>query len=196
MYQRIQTSKYNRKTQSGFTLLEMFIAIFIFSVTVVGFLLLTTRTIQRTRVASQQVIAQLLAQEGIELIQARRDANFITASQSLWDDEIYSACGGASGCIAHPFGGIDQFRNVGRVTPRVCAGVCPPLRMNVDGLYNYAEGNETIYTRTITAEKYDIVVGGDGEAMLITSRVEWQAGNIIRSIEIKKSITNWHIQNT
>jgi prepilin-type N-terminal cleavage/methylation domain-containing protein len=188
--------KKGRVSERGFTLLEMFIAIFIFSVTVVSFLQLTTRTIVRTRISTQQVVAQLLAQEGIELIEAKRNSNFMQHEvfpSVPWDDEIYEECDidNGIGCIIHPFGGISAINDVGGADPRKCLVSCPPLLKNSQGLYNYAEGSETLYTRIISVDRWQI--NGLDDALIVTSRVEWLANNIPRSMEVSKTITNWFV---
>jgi prepilin-type N-terminal cleavage/methylation domain-containing protein len=61
----------------GFTLIESLVAIFIFSLAIVGLMTVVSRGIAGTNAAANQVTAHFLAQEGLETARAIRDNEMI-----------------------------------------------------------------------------------------------------------------------
>jgi Tfp pilus assembly protein PilV len=64
------------KSGSGFSILEVVIAIFIITMGLVGVLSLVAQNLQVKYVNKNGIIASMLAQEGIELVRNRRDENW------------------------------------------------------------------------------------------------------------------------
>lgn len=65
------------KKQSGFSLLEIVVAIFIIVMGMVGVVSLITQNIQVQYINRNNLIASQLAQEGLELIRNKRDKNWL-----------------------------------------------------------------------------------------------------------------------
>src|SRR3990167_8327200 len=68
---------FSRKASRGFSLVEVTIAIAVLTAAVIGITSLTNYSLRLARVARQQLIAANLAQEGMEIVHALRDTNWI-----------------------------------------------------------------------------------------------------------------------
>jgi len=74
-----------KKRKYGFTLIEVIVAVFVVALIVVGVFSLVQSTIVYRSFAVSQLQAAYLAQEGIELVRNRRDANWIRNPIPEWD---------------------------------------------------------------------------------------------------------------
>jgi len=70
--------------QSGFSILEIIVIVFIVSLGLLGILSLTTQNIRVQYINKNNLIASQLAQEGLELVRNIRDTNW-TIEGSNWD---------------------------------------------------------------------------------------------------------------
>lgn len=71
--------------QKGFTLIEMLVAVFIFTVAMAALTLMAGRGIQASNQSSDRVTAEFLAVESLEAIRNMRDTAFITGrSDNNW----------------------------------------------------------------------------------------------------------------
>lgn len=175
--------------QSGFTLLEMFVALVIFSMTLAAFMLVTSRGIYTSRNATQEAIALNLAQEALELVRLKRDYNLITAADP-WHEDMYDRCDSSQGCR------VDAFRDVDDVDfiTQCSSAECGAIVIDSDGFYgdrdhqgSALEG--TGFSRRITMEPVES--GGFVDKIIIRSEVSWPSGNIDRSVSLEGIITNW-----
>lgn len=79
----------------GFTLIEMLVAVFIFSVALAALMGIAARGLKASRLAQDQVVADYLALEGIEVIRNLRDSAFLLGSGgNTWTD-VFSQ----NGCL-------------------------------------------------------------------------------------------------
>ncbi len=76
--------------QSGMTFLELIIAIFILIVGIAGSFGLTQKAISSSRIAMNQITANYLAQEGLEVVRNIRDNNL--AQKDDWSNRIIIGC--------------------------------------------------------------------------------------------------------
>ncbi|MBI2426657.1 MAG: prepilin-type N-terminal cleavage/methylation domain-containing protein [Candidatus Kerfeldbacteria bacterium] len=81
---------------NGFTLLETIIALAVVLVGVVGSLTLAAQSVRGGRASTNEIIAQNLAREGIEVAYAIRDSNWMAIESGAkpadqWDDGLYGA---------------------------------------------------------------------------------------------------------
>ncbi|MFH1643260.1 MAG: prepilin-type N-terminal cleavage/methylation domain-containing protein [Patescibacteria group bacterium] len=87
----IKKSKNNFK--KGFTMIEMIIALSVFSIGIIGVFSLISVTASSLDNISNQLIASYLAQEGMEIVRNIRDSNFLKINQGEainWDDGLLS----------------------------------------------------------------------------------------------------------
>jgi prepilin-type N-terminal cleavage/methylation domain-containing protein len=80
-------------TVSGFTLLEMLFAVIIFSFALVSLITITGKGVAATSSAKEQLTAQYLAEELIEVGRNMRDHNYLNYGVADWFDEL-EACTG------------------------------------------------------------------------------------------------------
>lgn len=75
------------RTQSGFTLIEMIIAVFIFTLSLAALMTVSSRGLKVAANAQRQVIADYLALEGIEGVRNIRDSELLDADDiGGWED--------------------------------------------------------------------------------------------------------------
>lgn len=72
--------------KSGFTLVEIIVILFIVSVGLIGVLSLVIQNIQSQVINKNDIIANQLAQEGVELIRKTRDSNWLNSNP--WDTNL------------------------------------------------------------------------------------------------------------
>ncbi|OGI83340.1 hypothetical protein A2997_02510 [Candidatus Nomurabacteria bacterium RIFCSPLOWO2_01_FULL_36_10b] len=182
--------KHHSHNQRGFTLLEMLVAVFIFSISLVALATISSRGIVVTQNAVRQTIAHFLAQEGIEMIESYRDDTFLTpiGANLSWPMRIsdLSPCMTSEGCYAEAFqpsinsGDSLQF-------DQCSSGGCPILLQSASGMYGYTSGDKTPFIRTIWLS----AGSSTDNNMIVISRVEWKQGATTFSVEERKNIFNW-----
>lgn len=133
------------KQQSGFTLIEAFIAITILLFAVLGPMSLVSRSIADANYAANQITAFYLAQEGLELVINQREKNE-SSGKDHWLDGLENCTDGKS-CQVW----LDDQMEL-RTSP--CpVDRCDPLKLDKNlNLYNYDYGNPSIFTRQVTIE--------------------------------------------
>jgi prepilin-type N-terminal cleavage/methylation domain-containing protein len=96
-----------KKQNKGFTLIEMIIAVFIFTVSLTALMTVSARGLRAANLAQKQVVADYLALEAIEAVRNLRDTELLDGdSVSAWSDlfdknNCWSesmVSGSASGC--------------------------------------------------------------------------------------------------
>ncbi|MEX2052568.1 MAG: prepilin-type N-terminal cleavage/methylation domain-containing protein [Candidatus Paceibacterota bacterium] len=185
---RTQQSKNN-----GFTLVETLVAVSIFSMSVVALMVMLGGSIADTRYAKNKIIAEYLAQEGIEYMRNIRDTYVLYAAtgQTGWNSFVSrvtnSSCHNANGCYFD-----DSSLNYGNpsqpminISLTSCSGSCPELRYDTSsGKYGYSTGNNSGFTRRITAELIN-------NEVKISSRVSWTYRSGTYNITLSETLFNW-----
>jgi type II secretory pathway pseudopilin PulG len=147
--------KMNKRKQTiGFTLLEVVVAIGIIMTGMLGVMSLVIQNIQIKTVNRNNLVASMLAQEGLELVRNMRDQN--------WLDGVNYDQGLPTGSFA-----IDYTKTV---YPAIDLGV-PAARLYTDnssGFYwhNSSVSTESIYSRLIT-------VSNNADHLAVSSTVRW-----------------------
>ncbi len=192
--QEIQTVS-NRHTrpegERGMTLVETLVAISILAMSIVAPMSLTMQSLSAAYYSRDQVIAANLAQEAIEAVRARRDANILTLAL-----DSSAICGSEAGTPAiHLLCGIpigQDFIVDARTNPpeiTLCSGICPNLKTD-NNLYGH-DSSWTITTpfrRTVHAE----YVGGAQDEIRITVTVDRTSSNRPPpSVVIEENLYRW-----
>jgi prepilin-type N-terminal cleavage/methylation domain-containing protein len=90
------------KLNRGFTLLEVLVAISIFTVSILGLLVILSKSINDTGYAKKKMIAAYLTQEGIEYIRNMRDTYVLyqEVPGNSWDGfkAKLASCNSSNGC--------------------------------------------------------------------------------------------------
>lgn len=174
----IKQFKFSIKNAKGFTLIETLVAVLILSGVLTGLIVISSQGIFNGSLVQQRIIAQYLAQEGVELIRAQRDTYSIVQDSWIGDPEnvVYQECVSTDGCM------IDVID----ILPIACDDQCELLKYNEDlGTYWYGDGEKTIFLRIIFLE--EISSGG----FEVNSIVEWKRGSETKSIEYKEYLFDW-----
>lgn len=170
IYKRLYPKEINMKSQEGFTLIETFGAITILIIAVLGPLTLLTNNISDGSLLKDQMTASYLAQEGIELVINRRDANYEAGvqeqddspnNQNAWLTGLEDCIGNNASCnIDLPMADISQPPPAAEA----CGGSSDPCTVFIEdrdgGLYRIGgtnNANATIFTRTIKIEPFNSI---------------------------------------
>ena len=170
------------KTNKGFTLIEMLVAVLIFSISLVSLMTISSRGISSNRSSQNEISAQYFAAEGIEAVRNIRDSNYV--SFQPWLTNIDQCIG--EGCFltlntSAPFYELNQCGSL------PCDN---PLEFNTaDNLTGVTVGGDpTLFTRTISVEEIN------QDEVLIFSEVSWEQGRILRTTTMSETLRDW--QNT
>lgn len=162
--------KFIKKTNAGFTLVEILVTVFLFSLafTATTFILLTN---QKNAVAiKNNLIASGLAQEGIEIVRNIRDNDWF---------------------LGNPFGTSmpnGTFRVQWDSRALILLGGNPNLNIGqTSGVFSYNFGNPTIFARTLEIET---VVPNIEKKVTVT--VSWTERGNSRSLSTEEHLFNWH----
>ena len=160
-------TKGNLSSRAGFTLIEALVSLVILTIALGPALILSSNISSTASVIQNNLIAANLAQEGVEVIRALRDAS--------WYNGLSFDTGLADGIYR-----TDWNSNI-----LITLGSNPPLKVS-DGLYNYSSGTETMFKRTITITKIN------SEELRVVSDVTWtERGNRTRDVKVESHLFDW-----
>lgn len=151
----------------GFTLIEALVALVILTISLGPALILSSSVSSTASVIQNNLIAANLAQEGVEVVRALRDAN--------WYNGFPFDNGLADGV----------YRIEWNSNALIALGSNPPLKVSA-GLYNYSAGTDTLFKRTVTITKIN------SEELRIISEVIWtERGNRVRNVKVESHLFDW-----
>ncbi|MDD3399754.1 MAG: prepilin-type N-terminal cleavage/methylation domain-containing protein [Candidatus Pacebacteria bacterium] len=160
----------------SFTLIEIIVAIFLVTVGAGAALNVIQTTTSFTSVASDQLTASYLAQEGIEVIRNIRDGNWLeqrTNSAIFWDDGI---------SIAEDYN-LD-YRSTS--FPDISCSMGAEGFLKFDGnFYNCSAGQESKFKRKITIEK------PQPDEMTVSVEVSWSERGRPHQVTAQTNLYNW-----
>jgi prepilin-type N-terminal cleavage/methylation domain-containing protein len=195
-------------SQSGFSLVEVLVAISILLLVIVGPMGIISRANNSTAYSTEQVTAFFLAQEGLELAQKARDDRMLgdfddqirsrTAYPNPWEDstqagefmETYATCFLSTGC------GLYVQDNdaaaplvVNCSTPTNCL-IVQNAASNVRNKLTYPAAVPTVedrittpYTRIITMVRTP--ASGQVQEIRVTSTVTWRTGSLVAGQQVQ-----------
>jgi prepilin-type N-terminal cleavage/methylation domain-containing protein len=164
----------NIKIQKGFTLVETLVAITVLLLAISGPLTIATNSLIATQIAKDQLTANLLAQEGIELVRWQRDTNILAGNDWL---NLFNQCSTSEGCIVDVVS--REFR--------ACGSTCEALNYSESSsLYLYGSGESSGFTRKVWYEPVS------GVEIRVVSEVAWtQKSNKTKTFRLEESLFNW-----
>ena len=92
-------NNYQSQKNRGFTLIEMLIAVFIFTVAMSALTVMAGRGIRSANDSQERITANFLALEGIEVVRNIRDTAFIQNSRDTWNSVFGQQIFGSNGCF-------------------------------------------------------------------------------------------------
>lgn len=175
----------NKKKNRAFTLLEVLVAISIFTVSSLALMSVLAQGVSSTNYVKKKIIATYLAQEGIEYVRNMRDTLVISGvdTPTGWGNfrDTYSArCSTAIGC----------YWDNDSADLEACVGgptLCPNMTYDETiGIYGYnSSWADSGYNRVITFEVMN------NNEVKINSTVEWGQGSGNYSITFSDNLFNW-----
>jgi len=199
-----------RHTQSGFSLVEVLVAITLLLLVVTGPMTIISKANNSTAFATEQVNAFFLAQEGLELAQKGRDDLLLRyferqingtgglANPLVQFELDYPGCFTATGCgltINSPAAAATA------VVDQPCTSTSCLLYTNttsgtVRSVYTHTVGiTPTPFTRVVKIEK--IMFGTKVQEYKVTSTVTWRTGSLIagQKVELVTYLANVYDTN-
>jgi len=178
------------KSLTGFTLLEVMAAIFVVTVGLMGIFTVIQNLSAQTSISSNRLIASYLAQEGIEIIRNIRDTNWLeqkVATSTSWDEGL---TGCSAGCEIDYFCTTVEDPNPNDPNGHRCLDLYGVdghfLRIDTNGFYNYASGNETKFRRKI------ILTKEGNDVLKVEVLIRWQEKGKNYEISTLEKLHNWY----
>jgi prepilin-type N-terminal cleavage/methylation domain-containing protein len=172
------------KKNSGFTMVEVLLAILILSIGVVGSYIVLQNIFAQTFISSNKLTAAYLAKEGFEIVRNIRDENWLNGRSFdeglVWDPPSFFGCDSAD----YRYCEVD-YTNSGLTS--VNASSAPnPSKLMLDGNgYNLSSGDETQFSRKIEIES----AGANSLNVVVT--VYWHEKGDTRSIIVEGYLYDW-----
>lgn len=156
------------KSESGFTLTEALVALVILTIAILPALYTSQLAVNISASIRNSLVAANLSQEGIEVIRAMRDANWLNS-------------------VPFDQGLVGTWRvEWNSDTPIDTSGSGNPnLKIN-NGIYNYTpSGTDTPFKRTITVTKIN-----SGDLRLVVN-VSWTERGRDKSVQLESHLFDW-----
>jgi prepilin-type N-terminal cleavage/methylation domain-containing protein len=165
----------------GFTLLEMLFAVVIFSFALVSLMTIAGKGVIATSSARDQLAAEFLAEEGLEVVRNVRDSNYVNSVP--WNDGAIAVCMNGNPC--------DVDYSNPKPTLVQCDGGCQGnILFNNQGTFRpNATGDATTFWREITIT--DVAGGDTPQEILVQSTVHWKQKALNRSFTVQTYLSDW-----
>ena len=169
------------KFKKGFPLIKTLVAITILSAAMAGPMVLAIKNVGTASISQDQLVAFYLGQEVFEYARNVRDTNLLKESAD-WLDGL-GACK-INGCY------IDVLSGTNSVTDCGTGGCVNKLKFDKDvGKYNYANGKETAFIRTVKID--DSVQGVGGDEAKVNVSIKWTGKYGEKIMNLQDNIFNW-----
>jgi type II secretory pathway pseudopilin PulG len=176
-----------KKNIQGFTLVETLVSFVIISFSLMAIVPLLTSTLKGTVTTKDYYTAARLAQEGIELVKAKRNTNL--AAGTPWKTGILDGAGPSAwepdATQIGQLGTLGSFHAAGPTPQVFCVATSPEKskgRYTTQCISGASEPLPGDFTRVVTVE--DI----NSYAVLVTSLVRWSGGNQMQVSTVMYSV--------
>lgn len=169
------------KSSRGISLISVLIALALLATTAVAVSRLIVTGFAGSRLTRENFVAIQIAREGLELIRTVRDNNWFATTPTDWKTNL---CANAPDVIFD----AQMARAVNPAPLKTTSGAPEnKLARKTDGelVHDLTSTNQTIYNRIIN------INCDDPTLIEVTSKVEWQARGLTRSLDIKEKLFNW-----
>jgi Tfp pilus assembly protein PilV len=169
---------------TGFTLIEALVAVFIFSSAVVFLITIAGRGLLAMNSAQNQTTAYFLAQEGIEIVHNLRNEAFLMGDPS-WLDRIspgYPQCMNGDACGFH----IDFSNQMSSGVPCASLNGCA-LETSTSNppKFSHSTGEKTPFKREV------FIRPNGNNWILVRSVVSWGQGSFTRQVVLDEILREW-----
>ena len=171
------------KSNKGFTLLEVIIAIALLIIGLISLMVLVRATISASSVSSSRLLAANLAREGIELVRGIRDTNWLQGQ--AWDTNIKGTGNERAGIIDYnDFDQLTQYFNPPPADVEACGSACQLYKEN--NFYSHmATGTAVPFYRLILLDKIS------PDQLQVTSQVKWIERGRTHILEVVSHLYEW-----
>ena len=187
-----------RKNEKGFTLIEVLVALTLFAFAITGVITAAVKSGININSAKNRLTANYLAQEGIELMRAKRDS-YVLSSDTFthgWQDfsaDVTSNCTGPCDVDVNSLANLVSTSGGGfySCVPQTACN----LNYSSDGFYIHGIGTLTPFNRELIVTPF--VSSGETfpHELEITSTVTWKEGLTTQSLSMNESLFNWYTTN-
>lgn len=161
----------------GTTIIEAMVAVLILSLGLIPVLSSILMASNLSSRITNNLVAANLAQEGVEIVRAIRDGNWL-ASESF--DRFLADCGQAT-CEGRVEWNTEGYP--------MTVDDNPTLMIDANGLYNYTTGSATPFSRKVSITKIDPT--GCNCEIKVVSEVSWLEKNTLKSVQVESHLYNW-----
>lgn len=168
------------KKNRSFTIIEIIVAVFIFTLMIGGSVVLIQQTLVMISLANQRLVAYNLAQEGIELVRNIRDTNWL---KSLAWDTGFPAANFNSNTSDHTIDYEMDYKDTS------LAPYGTGFRfLSIDSSQGYSYKTPCPCTKFIRWMRIGRLADG---GILIECHVEWKERGRTHSVIVKEKLYNW-----
>ncbi len=183
--------------EKGFTLVEVLIALTIFSIAIAGIVTVSAQGSLNVNATRNRLVAGYLADEGIELMRAMRDTSVVQALSGTppgtaatgWNafQAMADANCGLSFCDIDPMFPAVPFPSAASFDCPTTTGSGCQLFYDPSGYYTHTGGTPSIFSRAIS------VVNRSPDEEEIISVVTWHDGvSPIRTVRVVEDLYNYY----
>jgi len=192
-----QKNRNFKLSNSGFTIIETMVAVFILTTSLAALLNLTASSAVTARYSRNEIIANYLLQEAVDFIRNDRDTIAFQGNVdgSGWSNfkSTYSSCFFDAGCIIEPIKGNSSIQSCLNSTSGING--CPLLKYSDNlaenrGFYSYEGTTNSVFRRQI--KMYNNADNPEDEIDIVVT-LEWQNGGVTRSRTLNSSLLNWQV---
>jgi len=186
------------KRKRGFTVLESIVAIFILSLSISGAFSAVQASLSQSIIAKDEIKAFYLAQEAVEMIRNKRDANqlaIISTGSGHWLRGIAEADDASNPCYFGKTCRVDATQ-AGGTYIFLCPGSwgsCPMLNQDMadsgNTAYMYGYGSGGLW-RTTNFKREIQIESINANEIAVTVRVSWTKGVINKEFKAKTHLFN------
>ncbi|MCX6718693.1 MAG: hypothetical protein NTY81_03800 [Candidatus Staskawiczbacteria bacterium] len=182
---------FNFKEETGFTIIELIISIFVLSVGVIGIFSIFSMVVVLTSDSSDRLTATYLAQEGMEIVRNIRDTNWL--HMDICASGVTPLPDGVS-CPASWLDGFSEISACSNINTGCEADYTSKTSMsgnsgeylyinNENGFYGYNQNNATItkFQRKIIISPVEDIDGKSDHIIKVTVEVFWDKKSTILS---------------
>lgn len=186
------------KNQKGQGLLETIVATTIVVVGLTGIISLAGYNLIATNISSEQIVAVNLAREGIEVVRALRDSNWLDKTANWYDGFDDSS----SDHTAIPV--FDTATNSWTIDygPDSLSNENTRIYIDANGVYSQSSGTATNFKRLLTINKicannpdgFSSGNCGGGNSTIgyrVLSEVQWKEKENVRTMAVEERMFNW-----